>query len=278
MQCQLTGPSTMKTSPLVISELLLRTEPPKKMSGELDNNSEDYRSLTYEDWCDLLYTIKVKDERKGEAVHTKKIDSAREASLSDSKEPMRITRRKKKNTGVLRSKKSPIRAHDRPHGAQRYCVICKKSGISERKYASHSADNCTGVRTKRSIKDGMGGPIGSRNNAVQQHTKSEKNPKEELKALKKQNKMLYSIAKKSGSRLEIKKIKNIRADDYKKTSVSSSKDWDSNSLLVRNSSRDKNRRPAGRKEINKLDHVVIDNLKNYKGQSNEAIISDPTLN
>ena len=38
--------------------------------------------------------------------------------------------------------------------------------MPERKYESHSAKDCTGVRTKRSIKDGMGGPIGSRNNAM----------------------------------------------------------------------------------------------------------------
>ena len=104
-------------------------------------------------------------------MNIKKIASAREASLSDSDESARIMRRKKTNTGVLRSKKSPIRAHDRPHGAQRYCVLCKKSGISERKYASHSSEDCTGVRTKSSIKDGMGGLIGSRTHAVQQNKK-----------------------------------------------------------------------------------------------------------
>ena len=88
-------------------------------------------------------------------MNIKKIASAREASLSDSDESVRITRRKKTNTGVLISKKSPIRAHDRPHGAQRYCVLCKKSGISERKYESHSSKDCTGVRTNQSIKEGL---------------------------------------------------------------------------------------------------------------------------
>ena len=82
--------------------------------------------------------------------------------------------------------------------------------MSECKYALNSAEDCTGVRNKRSIKDGMGGPIGSRTHDVQQHKKSENKCKKELKALNKQNKMLYSIAKKSGSRCEIQKIKNIR--------------------------------------------------------------------
>ena len=155
-------------------------------------------------------------------MNIKNIASARAASLSDRNESMMIMRRKNAKTGVLRSNKSPIRAHDRHHVAQRYCVILKKVGIPERKYASHSTKDCTGVRTKRSIKDGMLGPIGSRNNAVQQHKKHENKWKKEMKSLKKQNNILYSIANKSGSRREIKKFKKIREEDSKKTSISSS--------------------------------------------------------
>ena len=36
-------------------------------------------------------------------------------------------------------------------------------------------------------------------------------------------------------------------------------------------------RPSGRKETNRLDHVVTDNLKNNKDQSNKAINSQPTF-
>ena len=104
--------------------------------------------------------------------------------------------------------------------------------MPEHKYASHSTEDCTGVRTKRFIKDGMGGPIRSRTHAVQQHKKSKKKRKKELKSLKKKKKILYSIDKKSVSRREINKIKNIRAEASKKTSVSSSEDWDPNSSLA----------------------------------------------
>ena len=31
---------------------------------ELDDHPEDYRSLNYEDWCDLLSTIKIKYEKE----------------------------------------------------------------------------------------------------------------------------------------------------------------------------------------------------------------------
>ena len=47
----------------------------------------------------------------------------------------------------------------------------------------------------------------SRTNYVQQYKKSENKWKKELKALKKQNKIMYSISNKYGSRREIKKIR-----------------------------------------------------------------------
>ena len=153
--------------------LAIKDELPKKMRGESNDHPEDYRSLTYEDLCNLLSTIEVKDERKIAAVHIKKIASARAASLSDGNKSVRITRRKKAKTGVLSSNKSPRKTHYRHHGAHRYCVHCKKAGMPEHKYTSHSSEYCTGVCTKRFIKEVMGGPIVSRTHALQQHKNSE---------------------------------------------------------------------------------------------------------
>ena len=79
--------------------------------------------------------------------------------------------------------------------------------MPERKYTSHSAEYCTGMRTKHPIKDGMGVPMVISTNYVQQYNNSENKWKKELKALKKQNKILYSISNKYGSRREIKKIR-----------------------------------------------------------------------
>ena len=106
-------------------------------------------------------------------MHIKNIYFLKSASLSIINESVSITRRKKDKTGVLISNKSPRRAHERHHGAHRYCVLYKEEVMPERKYASHSAKDCTGVRTQRSTKDGMGGPIGSRTHAGQQHKNSE---------------------------------------------------------------------------------------------------------
>ena len=76
--------------------------------------------------------------------------------------------------GVLRYNTSSKRVRSRHHGIQRYCVLCIKTGMTERKYTSYNAKYCTGVRTNRSIKDGMGGPTGSRTDAVKQYKKSKK--------------------------------------------------------------------------------------------------------
>ena len=206
-----------------------------------------------------------------------KIAYARVTYLSDRDNSVRITRKKNARTGVLHSNKLPRRAHDRHHGVHRYCVIFKKSVMPEHNYMSHSAEYCTGARTKRPIKYFMVITIGMRNIAVQQYKKSEKRQKKDLKSLKKKNQMLYSITKKSVLGREINKIKNIRAKSSKKTSVSSSDDWDYDSSLARDSIWDKYRQPSGRKDINKLDHAVTENLKNYKDQSNEAINSETTF-
>ena len=60
------------------------------------------------------------------------------------------------------------------------------------------------------IKDGMGGYVGSRTDTVNQYKKSENKWKKDLKALNNQKNMLYSIAKKSGSRHGIKKTNKIK--------------------------------------------------------------------
>ena len=88
-------------------QLAIKNRLPKSMRYELDDHPEYYRFLTYEDWCDLLSTIEVKDLMKISVLQIKKIASDRAASLSDSNRSARIPRKKKAKTGVLRSKNPP---------------------------------------------------------------------------------------------------------------------------------------------------------------------------
>ena len=68
-----------------------------------------------------------------------------------------------------------MRAHDMHHDVHHYGVIYKKEGMPERKYLLHKSEDCTGMRTKCSIKYGMVGPMGSRTNDVQQYKKYKNN-------------------------------------------------------------------------------------------------------
>ena len=166
----------------------------------------------------------------------KNIDSSRAAYISDSDKYLMIQRNKRAKTGVFLYNKTPRRLHRRHHGIQRYCVLCNKAGMPEHKYMSHSAEDCTGVHNNWPIKYEMGGPMGSRTDAVKQYNKSGNKQEKDLKDIKKQNKILYRISEKPSSHREIKKIKQITEKAYMKTNDYSSDDLESDSSLARGSS------------------------------------------
>ena len=85
---------------------------------------------------------------------------------------------------------------------------------------THSAEDCVGMCTNRTIKNGMGGSLVSIDNIVNHYKKYEHKGKKDLKALKKQNNMLYIIAKKYGLCHELNNIKKIKAKASKKRSIS----------------------------------------------------------
>ena len=74
---------------------------PLSIQDDLEDNQEDYRSLTHEYWCDLLSTIEVKDNRNGSATQIKNIVTSRAASHFDSDESIRVLLKKKARTVVL---------------------------------------------------------------------------------------------------------------------------------------------------------------------------------
>ena len=143
------------------------------MQDELEDNQDDYCSLTHEYWCDLLSTIDVKDSRKSSATQIKKIAFSIAASLSDRNRSVRIPRKKKARTGVLRSIKGHHDKSYKHHITQRHCRLCKKSRINEQKYMPHSYKDCFGeITNQKTIEDGLGGYMGSRDEAVKQYKKS----------------------------------------------------------------------------------------------------------
>ena len=106
--------------------------------------------------------------------------------------------------------------------------------MPEQKYILYNFENCFGKRSdKQFVKKGLGGYLGNRADAIKHYKKSEHKWRKELKALKKQNEMLYRISNNSGSRHKLKRIKNIKAKAcrkrsyYRSNSSSSDSDFDS---------------------------------------------------
>ena len=91
----------------------------------------------------------------------------------------------------------------------------------------------------------MGGSLGNRSTADNQYRNSNKNWKRELEPLNKQNKMLFSMTKPSGSCRELKKIKKIRSKASKKHeySISNISISDYDSSLSNDNKKDERRHP-----------------------------------
>ena len=99
-----------------------------------------------------------------------------------------------------------------------------------------------------------------------------------MKAIKKHNKMLFSMSNWLGSRRELKNINNIRPKASKKYGSSSSNSSSNNydSYISSDSEWYKKRHPAERKDMKNLDHLVTNNINN-KDQCNEAIGYEPNF-
>ena len=96
------------------------------------------------------------------------------ASLSESDESVNILSKKNARTGVLRSNKTHKKAHHH-HIIQPYFVLWNKSSMPKWKYMSHIAEDCTGVRTNRTINNVTKGSMGSSTDNVKQYKNSEQN-------------------------------------------------------------------------------------------------------
>ena len=70
----------------------------------------------------------------------------------------RVTLKNKSRTGVLTASKKKGKKAPKNKFSHQYCVLCKKYGMSERKYKSHSSENCFDRRyDEESTKEGLGG-------------------------------------------------------------------------------------------------------------------------
>ena len=117
----------------------------------------------------------------------------------------------------------------------------------------------------------------TREAAVKQFYNAKNERKRDLESLKKHSNMLYIMVKRTRSRKELKKIKNIRSKVDNKYDYSNRSRFSSNteSYLLRDNEWDI-RQPDERNETKKLYQIVANNIKN-KDQRNNSIDYEPNF-
>ena len=114
------------------------------MQDELEDNPEEYHSIAHEYWCDLLYTIEVKENRKRDATQINRLETSTVASNYNSNESVRVLCMNRLRTGVINNRKHQGGNTPKKQSAHRYYILKKKEGMPGRNYISHSTEDCLG--------------------------------------------------------------------------------------------------------------------------------------
>ena len=101
------------------------------MQDELEDNHEDYFSILHEEWCELLSTIEVRVNTERYATHIKRLATSKAIPNYDSNKSIRVPHNKMVSTSALPNFNQKGGEMPKHHGDQRYCMLCKKSGIPE---------------------------------------------------------------------------------------------------------------------------------------------------
>ena len=86
-----------------------------------------------------------KDNRERDAAQIKGLATSKEAPVNYGRDDsIRVLLNNKARTGVLPIRKNHGKNTPKNHRAYCHCVLCKKSGITEKKYGLHSSKNYFG--------------------------------------------------------------------------------------------------------------------------------------
>ena len=140
------------------------------MQDELEDSQDDYHYPAHEYWCYLLSTIKVKENSERDDIQIKRLVTSKSAYHYDRNEYIRVLHDKRVSTGVITNRKYQGKNAPKHNGIQCYCALCKKARMTHQKYMAHSSENRFFERSyQQSIKDGLGGSLGNRADAVKQY-------------------------------------------------------------------------------------------------------------
>ena len=126
--------------------------------------------MDHEYWCDLLYTIEVKDNKKMEATQIKRLAASKATYHYNRNESIRVPCKKRLSTGVIPNCKKQEENTPKYHRIQRYCVLFNQAGMPERKYISNSSEKKIGNRYSQHLsKDRLGGSLGNRYDSIKKY-------------------------------------------------------------------------------------------------------------
>ena len=169
------------------------------MEEEVGKNYLDYRGSSPEEWIDLLRILESRDDRRGiaresqkpSAKRKKKSEKPDEADANRESSPRVPCKKLKHNTG--KSKQQKTASH---RGTQKYCILIKKVGYSKRKYRYPFSDQCIAFDSAK-INKYLDGCLAKQDSAFKQFLNTENKTQKNMKAPKKQNNMLFNMARKS---------------------------------------------------------------------------------
>ena len=96
--------------------------------------------------------MEAKDNRNPDVDQIKILTASKAApTSSDNNKSTKVYHNKKERSGVLSTHTQQGNKTPKNKGSKSYYVLCKKSGILERKYKSNSSENCFGKRSDRGL-------------------------------------------------------------------------------------------------------------------------------
>ena len=156
----------------------------------MQDKDNDHHSFLHENKRDLLYILEVKYNQKRYKSQIKRLAASKVfPTASDRYATPRFPHKMKSSNGVLKYNKKQGKKTPNHKGSQRYCVLCKESGMSYHKNKLNSPEILFGnIPNQEYIKEILGGILVNSNDTVKHLQKSENKGKRELKYLKEKNK------------------------------------------------------------------------------------------
>jgi len=200
---------------------------PESYQQRLLDDSEDWKAMTEVVWLDRLLRAEEYDTQiiASKERIAKKVDKA--ASSTSRADDTSNTKRHKKNQKPKSAKENTAQ------GKARYCSMCKKAGMPERKWKSHHTNDCT---NQGDYEQKLSGNTKSNSGAKAQYKREICKLQKATKSATSKLKKFTKAAKSAKSSKELRKFQKSLSKHKKKRNKSSSDESDESGQISESSS------------------------------------------